>query len=136
MDDFVPRQAQPARKPFALLSEKAYAIANPPSRGQEPLFPILHNFGTKCGKLFSFAAEKEAARRDVHKNGDQSSKAAAAGENRRNGKGLFHHALPGPVRKKNPERALSGGGKEGSHAFGTENDRKQGIFSLDRGEKR
>lgn len=56
--------------------------------------------------------------------------------NRRNGKGLFRHALPGPVRKKNPERALSGGGKEGSHAFGTENDRKQGIFSLDRGEKR
>lgn len=52
------------------------------------------------------------------------------------GKGLFRHALPEPVRKKNPEGALSGGKKEGSHAFGTENDRKQGIFSLDRGEKR
>ena len=136
MDDFVPRQAQPARKPSALLSEKACAIANPPFRGKEPLFPILHDFGTECGKLFSFAAEKGAAGRYVHKNRVRSNKAAAAGENRRKGKGLFRHALPGPVRKKNPEGALPGGRKEGSHAFGTENDRKQGIFSLDRGEKR
>ena len=87
-------------------------------------------------KTFFFAAGKEAAGRTIHRNGAWVGKATAAGQRQAEQGAAFLSCPAGACQEKEPLRMLSGGGKKRSRAFGTENDRKQGIFSLDRGEKR
>ena len=135
MDDFVPRQAQPARKPFALLSEKAYAIANPPSRGQSPFSPFSTILGPNVENFFLLPQKKR--RQEEMSTRMESGAARRRQPEKTGGTGKGFSAMPcrGLSGKRTPRGHCPAAEKREAMPLGRKTTGNRGFSPLTGGEK-